>query len=142
MEVFETGTIDAAAKVLRALKTKCKFRQKILDCLDGCELTVSEIMERTKFEQSVASQHLAILRGEGIVKYEKNGKFHVYKINEKRIKEIEDACETLARMPKEVKDEAQDNSVHVLYGVAAKAKKPIHVQMTGRGKRPDADWGK
>jgi DNA-binding transcriptional ArsR family regulator len=41
-----------------------------------------------RLEQSVASQHLAILRRAGIVKTERDGKFIHYTINHNRIADI------------------------------------------------------
>jgi DNA-binding transcriptional ArsR family regulator len=43
---------------------------------------------RLRLEQSVASQHLAILRKAGIVNTERDGKFIFYTVNYKRIDEI------------------------------------------------------
>jgi DNA-binding transcriptional ArsR family regulator len=41
-----------------------------------------------RLEQSVASQHLAILRRAGIVTTQRDGKFIYYTVNYKRIDEI------------------------------------------------------
>ncbi|MFN7278812.1 MAG: ArsR/SmtB family transcription factor, partial [bacterium] len=46
-------------------------------------------------EQSVASQHLAILRRAGIVKAERDGKFIYYRINEERVLRINEFVDTL-----------------------------------------------
>ncbi|MBC8034868.1 MAG: helix-turn-helix transcriptional regulator, partial [Chitinophagaceae bacterium] len=52
------------------------------------KLTVTEIYIQLRLEQSVASQHLAILRRAGIVKTEREGKFIFYILNSNRIAEI------------------------------------------------------
>ena len=52
------------------------------------KITVTEIYVRLRLEQSVASQHLAILRKAGIVNTERDGKFIYYTVNYKRIDEI------------------------------------------------------
>ena len=43
-----------------------------------------------QLEQSVASQHLAILRKAGVVSTQRDGKFIFYVINHKRIDEVSD----------------------------------------------------
>ena len=48
-----------------------------------------------RLEQSVASQHLAILRRAGIVSTQRDGKFIYYTVNYKRIDEITSLVEDL-----------------------------------------------
>lgn len=80
-------SIKKASLVLRALNHK--LRQQILRMLDEKKkLTVTEIYVQLRLEQSVASQHLAILRRAGIVKTEREGKFIYYIINYDRIDQI------------------------------------------------------
>lgn len=80
-------SLKKAAMVLRALNHK--LRQQLLKLIeDEKKITVTEIYVRLRLEQSVASQHLAILRKAGIVNTERNGKFIFYTINYKRIDEI------------------------------------------------------
>src|ERR1700689_5070352 len=79
--------LKKAAMILRALNHK--LRQQIVKLLDeNKKLTVTEIYIQLRLEQSVASQHLAILRKAGIVSTERDGKFIYYVINHKRIEEI------------------------------------------------------
>ncbi len=76
-----------AAMVLRAMNHK--LRQQILALIDSeKKITVTEIYVRLRLEQSVASQHLAILRKSGIVNTIRDGKFIHYSVNHKRIAEI------------------------------------------------------
>ena len=73
---------------LRAAKHP--YRQQILDLLEEKgKLVVSEITIRTKTEQSVVSQHLAILRAANLVKSERDGKFICYSRNEVVIETVE-----------------------------------------------------
>jgi DNA-binding transcriptional ArsR family regulator len=60
-------------------------------------LTVTEIFIKLRLEQSVASQHLAILRKAGVLATERDGKFIYYKLNEDRIKEISTIVNDLAQ---------------------------------------------
>jgi DNA-binding transcriptional ArsR family regulator len=79
--------LKKAAMILRALNHK--LRQQIIRILDeNKRLTVTELYVQLRLEQSVASQHLAILRRAGIVKTERDGKFIYYTINHKRIGDI------------------------------------------------------
>src|ERR1700728_4711185 len=79
--------VKKAALTLRALNHK--LRQQLLKLIDEeKKITVTEIYVRLKLEQSVASQHLAILRKAGIVSTERDGKFIYYIVNYKRIEEI------------------------------------------------------
>ncbi len=86
--------LKKAALVLRALNHK--LRQQVIKLIeDEGRLTVTEIYVRMRLEQSVASQHLAILRLAGIVVTERDGKFIYYTINKKRIEEISKFVEDL-----------------------------------------------
>jgi len=53
-------------------------------------MNVTEIYTSLRLEQSVASQHLAILRAPGIVTTQREGKTVWYSVDEKRIAEIEE----------------------------------------------------
>jgi DNA-binding transcriptional ArsR family regulator len=79
--------LKKAALVLRSLNHK--LRQQILSLIDSeKKITVTEIYVRLRLEQSVASQHLAILRRSGVVITQRDGKFIYYTVNHKRIDEI------------------------------------------------------
>lgn len=86
--------LKKAALVLRSLNHK--LRQQILALIETEKrITVTEIYVRLRLEQSVASQHLAILRRAGIVNTQRDGKFIYYTINHKRIEEINQFVEQL-----------------------------------------------
>ena len=86
--------LKKAALVLRALNHK--LRQQILSLVETeKKITVTEIYVRMRLEQSVASQHLAILRRAGIVSTTRDGKFIYYTVNYKRIDEITTLVEDL-----------------------------------------------
>lgn len=74
--------------VLRSLNHK--LRQQIIKLIDESKkMTVTEIYVKLRLEQSVASQHLSILRKAGIVVTEREGKFIYYTINKDRIDGVE-----------------------------------------------------
>lgn len=76
-----------AAMVLRALNHK--LRQQMLKLLDeNKKMTVTELYVKLRLEQSVASQHLAILRRASIVSTQRTGKFIFYSPNYMRIAEV------------------------------------------------------
>ena len=79
--------VKKAALILRAVNHK--LRQQILKLIDEHgRMTVTEIYVKLRLEQSVASQHLAILRKAGFVKTDRDGKFIYYSVNTDRLKEL------------------------------------------------------
>jgi DNA-binding transcriptional ArsR family regulator len=92
MENFSSVNVDLhnlkkAALVLRAINHK--LRQQVLKLIDESgKMTVTEIYVKLRLEQSVASQHLAILRKAGFVKTERDGKFIYYSVNTDRLEEL------------------------------------------------------
>jgi DNA-binding transcriptional ArsR family regulator len=80
--------VKKAQMLLRALNHK--LRQEILSTIEKKgNINVTEIYVKLRIEQSVASQHLAILRIANIVKTKRDGKVIWYSVNYDRIKEIE-----------------------------------------------------
>ena len=81
--------VKKASLVLRSLNHK--LRQQIIKIINESEkLAVTEIYVKLRLEQSVASQHLAILRKAGIVTTKREGKFIYYTINKKRVEAIDE----------------------------------------------------
>lgn len=80
--------------ILRAVNHK--LRQQIMKLIDeNGRMTVTEIYVKLRLEQSVASQHLAILRKAGFVKTDRDGKFIYYSINTDRLNELNDFVNSL-----------------------------------------------
>ena len=83
-----------AALILRSINHK--LRQQIIKLLDESQkMTVTEIYVKLRLEQSVASQHLAILRRAGIVSTTRDGKFIYYSVNYQRLAEVVRVVESL-----------------------------------------------
>jgi DNA-binding transcriptional ArsR family regulator len=83
-----------AAMILRALNHK--LRQQILKLIDDHQkMTVTEIYVKLRLEQSVASQHLAILRRAGIVVTVREGKFIFYMVDYIRLDQVNQFVEQL-----------------------------------------------
>lgn len=87
-------TLRRSVLILRAINHG--LRQDMIKLLeDEGKMTVTDIYIKLRLEQSVASQHLAILRRAGILKTEREGKFIYYSLNKARIKEISEFIEDL-----------------------------------------------
>lgn len=91
-----------AVLVLRAINHK--LRQSIIDMLhENATMTVTDIYIKLRIEQSVASQHLAILRRVGIVITERQGKFIYYSLDKDRLIEIDKLVHQLStKTPKNI----------------------------------------
>ncbi|MGE3142687.1 MAG: ArsR/SmtB family transcription factor [Hyphomonadaceae bacterium] len=75
--LLEARAAEAAA-LLRALANE---RRLLILCeLGGGELSVSEILERLDVSQSALSQHLAVLRAEGLVETRREAQTIFYHI--------------------------------------------------------------
>ena len=76
-----------AALILRAINHSLRYQiLKLIDENEG--IYVTQIYKKLKIEQSVASQHLAILRRAGIVKAVRDGKTIYYTPDYTRINKI------------------------------------------------------
>jgi len=87
--------IKKAALILRAVNHK--LRQQIIKTIfENSNLTVTDLYVKLRLEQSVASQHLAILRKAGVVSTQRNGKYIYYTLNFPRLEQINDFAKKLA----------------------------------------------
>jgi ArsR family transcriptional regulator, virulence genes transcriptional regulator len=93
---IELGQLKKAAHVIRSVNHK--LRQNIIRLLEEHKrMTVTDIYVKLRLEQSVASQHLAILRRSGVVKTDRDGKFIYYSLNKDRIAEVAGLVDELAK---------------------------------------------
>ena len=84
-----------AWKTIRAVNHK--LRQRMIEVIQAHDqITVTDVCIRLRLEQSVASQHLAVLRRAGIVLTERQGKFIYYRIDNERLAVIKRCCKELA----------------------------------------------
>jgi len=92
---LDYSELRKAVLVLRAVNHK--LRQRIIDLLEESEsMTVTDIYIKLRLEQSVASQHLAILRRAGVVNTDRQGKYIYYSLNKDRLEQISNLVEELA----------------------------------------------
>ena len=107
-EIFETVVASSselkidviqlkkAALILRAINHK--LRQQILKLVhQNGKMTVTEIYVKLRLEQSVASQHLAILRKAGYVNTLRDGKFIFYSVNYTRLDQVHNIVHELLK---------------------------------------------
>lgn len=79
--------VKSAAMTLRAINHK--LRQQIIKLLNEHKsMKVTDIYVKLRLEQSVASQHLAILRRANIVNTIRDGKFIHYSLNPDKIASV------------------------------------------------------
>jgi len=88
--------LKKAALILRAINHK--LRQQIMKLIhQNGKMTVTEIYVKLRLEQSVASQHLAILRKACFVKTVRDGKFIFYSVNYERLDQVHGIVQDLLK---------------------------------------------
>lgn len=93
---IQAVSIKKASLIFRAAKHP--LRLQMINLLHkNVRMTVTQLYVKLRLEQSVASQHLAILRKAGLVLTERQGKFIFYSVNYARLKEIQEAASSLIR---------------------------------------------
>ncbi len=78
--------IDAMSKILKSMSHP--IRLKILCLLQDQELSVGDIRDQVETTNANVSQHLNILRSQGIIDYRKDANFIYNRITDKRIIEL------------------------------------------------------
>jgi ArsR family transcriptional regulator len=63
-------------------------RLKIVEVLEGGEATVSDVQDALDLPQAIVSQHLAKLKGHGVVASERDGVHVYYRIVEPKVRHI------------------------------------------------------
>ena len=86
-----------AQNVFRALNHK--LRQSILMAIEnnGNKMPVTDLYVNLRIEQSVASQHLAILRKAKLVNTQRDGKWIFYSVNYPMLSVVNQAAEILLK---------------------------------------------
>ncbi|MEN8141480.1 MAG: metalloregulator ArsR/SmtB family transcription factor [Thermodesulfobacteriota bacterium] len=83
---MDNDQIESIAGMLKTMSHP--IRLKILCLLQDKEMTVGDIREEVKTTNANVSQHLSILRNQGIIGYRKDANFIYNKISDKRILEL------------------------------------------------------
>lgn len=85
---LDLSTFEAnAAKVARVLRTLANQRRLMILCklAEWGEASVTSLAEGVGLSQSALSQHLALMREEGIVDFRRDGQTLWYRVSEPRI---------------------------------------------------------
>lgn len=90
------GTIEVAVDLLRTLNNT--YRQRIIRLLElEDELSVTEIYIKLNLDQSVASQHLSMLRRHQLMRTKRSGKHVIYSLNRARFMYISEMLSQLLK---------------------------------------------
>ncbi len=97
-----TLTPDVLALIAERFKALAEpARLQILSCLRTGEMTVSELIEETRYGQANVSKHLQLLHATGFVHRRKDGLFVYYSLADKDIFQL---CDTMCgRIEREAK---------------------------------------
>ena len=80
---MKTEQIESMAKLLKTMSHP--IRLKILCLLEDKELTVGDIQVEVQTTKANVSQHLTILRNQGVIKFRKDANFIYNRIADERI---------------------------------------------------------
>ncbi len=84
---LDYSAVKSAAMIMRAMNHI--LRQKMLALInDKKRINVTDVYVKLRLEQSVASQHLAILRKAEVVSTERDGKTIYYSINYSQLAKV------------------------------------------------------
>lgn len=84
--IVDSEQVNAIAAMLKTMSHP--IRLKILCLLQEKELTVGDIREEVKTTNANVSQHLSILRNQGIITYRKDANFIYNRIADERVLEL------------------------------------------------------
>lgn len=92
--VFDYSLLRKGLLVLRTVNHPA--RHKIIDLLErNRKLIVTDLQKHLNLEQSIVSQHLAMLRKAGLLQTERSGKFIFYSINRQRLLDVKKMVEQI-----------------------------------------------
>lgn len=78
--------MDTKVKFLHGFSHKTRIQ--ILECIKEEEKTVSQIIEKVEGNQSNISQHLACLKGCGIIVGRQEGKYVYYSLRNQQVRDL------------------------------------------------------
>ncbi|HLP52150.1 MAG TPA: metalloregulator ArsR/SmtB family transcription factor [Chitinophagales bacterium] len=83
----KTGTIKMASFIAKSVNNR--FRQKMIGLLlANKKMAVKDLCSQLHAEQSIVSQHLALLRKASLVSSERHGKCVLYSLNEQKLLQL------------------------------------------------------
>jgi len=78
--------LDVKVRVVHGFSNKTRLQ--ILECLSEGEKTVTEIVEIVQGNQSNISQHLACLKGCGLIQKRTQGKYGYYSLRNETVRDL------------------------------------------------------
>ena len=98
LEWLEIQSIELKKTALIFRAVNHQFRQQMLHLIHRkVRVKVTDIFVALRLEQSVVSQHLAILRRAGLVYSEREGKTIYYSVNYNRLRQLHSVAEQLLK---------------------------------------------
>lgn len=88
LAAIEPGVLARASRVIRVVGHPLRLR--LLELLEGDERNVTDLVQATGLTQATVSQHLKILRAEGVVGDRREGPRVFYRITEPKVSRILD----------------------------------------------------
>ncbi|MCM3388310.1 ArsR/SmtB family transcription factor [Ureibacillus chungkukjangi] len=82
----QTSNFDMKMKLIHGFSNKTRIQ--ILECIKEEEKTVNQIVEEIKGSQSNISQHLACLKGCGIIVGRNEGRYMYYSLRNQHIRDL------------------------------------------------------
>ncbi len=64
-------------------------RRELLEILLGKEMSVSQVVELTQWNQPMVSKHLGVLKDAGLVSERKEGRQRFYRVNASKLKPVQ-----------------------------------------------------
>jgi DNA-binding transcriptional ArsR family regulator len=83
---MQNNKIDTKVKLVHGFSNKTRLQ--ILECIKDQEKTVSQIVKEINGSQSNISQHLACLKGCGIIVGRNEGKYCFYSLRNQHIRDL------------------------------------------------------
>lgn len=103
------NNINLKAHFIHGLSNKARLT--ILELLKSNEMTVNEIVEKSKISQSSISQHLSCLKGCGLVSSRQEGKYVYYQIKDRQILELLKLIESVVE---DTEDDIENCQYHTI----------------------------
>lgn len=95
LKIEDKEILKRAKRKIRAINHPLREKILALIAANNNKMNVTEIYVKLRIEQSVASQHLSLLRNEGFVSTERNGKIINYSVNKQAIHDMMIKCEAI-----------------------------------------------
>lgn len=87
LPAINAGIIKTASFITKSVNNT--FRQRVISLLlCNKQMAVKDLCDQLNTEQSIVSQHLALLRKAGLVHARRQGKSVMYSANERQLREV------------------------------------------------------